>query len=151
MPLLTDLSDLSSFMKKVPFWVALWDYLHPSLLPSQADTDMVKPPRENHRIIKGGKDCQDHGVQPLTEHHHQLSPSTECHIQSFIEPFHKGDSTTSTTSLGSLFQCLTTLSVKRFFPISNLNLPCCRLRLSFCLLPGRGICGVMEYFVLVLS
>jgi len=28
-----------------------------------------------------------------------------------------------TTSLGSLFQCLTTLSVKKFFLISNLNLP----------------------------
>ncbi|KAK4807471.1 hypothetical protein QYF61_008239 [Mycteria americana] len=29
----------------------------------------------------------------------------------------------STTSLGSLFQCLTTLSVKKFFLMSNLNLP----------------------------
>ncbi|KAK4825477.1 LOW QUALITY PROTEIN: hypothetical protein QYF61_027632 [Mycteria americana] len=29
----------------------------------------------------------------------------------------------STTSLGSLFQCLTTLSVKKFSLISNLNLP----------------------------
>ncbi|KAK4827794.1 hypothetical protein QYF61_021747 [Mycteria americana] len=29
----------------------------------------------------------------------------------------------STTSLGNLFQCLTTLIVKNFFPISNLNLP----------------------------
>jgi len=28
----------------------------------------------------------------------------------------------STTSMGSLFQCLTTLSVKKFFLISNLNL-----------------------------
>ena len=28
-----------------------------------------------------------------------------------------------TTSLGNLFQCLTTLSVKKFFLISNLNLP----------------------------
>ena len=31
----------------------------------------------------------------------------------------------STTSLGSLFQCLTTLSVKKFFWRSNLNLPWC--------------------------
>ncbi|KAK4824091.1 hypothetical protein QYF61_010602 [Mycteria americana] len=34
----------------------------------------------------------------------------------------------STTSLGSLFQCLTTLSVKKFFLISNLNLPWHNLR-----------------------
>ena len=34
----------------------------------------------------------------------------------------------STTSLGSLFQCLTTLSVKKFFLISSLNLPWCNLR-----------------------
>jgi len=34
----------------------------------------------------------------------------------------------STTSLGSLSQCLTTLSVKKFFLISNLNLPWCNLR-----------------------
>jgi len=34
----------------------------------------------------------------------------------------------STTSLGSLFQCFTTLSVKKFFLISNLNLPWCNLR-----------------------
>ncbi|KAK4821778.1 LOW QUALITY PROTEIN: hypothetical protein QYF61_000839 [Mycteria americana] len=34
----------------------------------------------------------------------------------------------STASLGSLFQCLTTLSVKKFFLISNLNLPWCNLR-----------------------
>ena len=34
----------------------------------------------------------------------------------------------STTSLGSLFQCWTTLSVKKFFLISSLNLPWCNLR-----------------------
>ena len=34
----------------------------------------------------------------------------------------------STTSLGTLFQCLTTLSVKTFFLISNLNLPWFNLR-----------------------
>jgi len=33
----------------------------------------------------------------------------------------------STTSLGSLFQCLTTLSVKKFFLISNLKLPLVQL------------------------
>ncbi|KAK4812358.1 LOW QUALITY PROTEIN: hypothetical protein QYF61_018808 [Mycteria americana] len=34
----------------------------------------------------------------------------------------------STTSLGSLFQCLTTLLMKKFFLTSNLNLPWCNLR-----------------------
>ncbi|KAK4813146.1 hypothetical protein QYF61_013111 [Mycteria americana] len=34
----------------------------------------------------------------------------------------------STTSPGSLFQCLMTLSVNKFFLISNLNLPWCNLR-----------------------
>ena len=35
----------------------------------------------------------------------------------------------STTSLGSLFQCFISLSVMKFFRISNLNLPWCNLRL----------------------
>lgn len=34
----------------------------------------------------------------------------------------------STTSLGSLLQCLTTPSVKKSFPISTLNLPWCHMR-----------------------
>ena len=34
----------------------------------------------------------------------------------------------STTSLGSLFQLLITLSEKLFFPTSNLNLPWCNLK-----------------------
>jgi len=35
----------------------------------------------------------------------------------------------STTSLGNLFQCVTTPWVKNFFLISNLNLPCLSLKL----------------------
>ena len=35
----------------------------------------------------------------------------------------------STTSLGSPFQCLTTLSLKKLFLISHLNFPWCNLRL----------------------
>ncbi|XP_064911793.1 ankyrin repeat domain-containing protein 66 isoform X1 [Columba livia] len=34
----------------------------------------------------------------------------------------------STTALGSLFQCLTTFSMKKYFLISNVNLPWCNLR-----------------------
>ena len=43
----------------------------------------------------------------------------------FLSTFRDGD---STTSLGSLFHCLTTLSVKKCFLISHLNLPWCNLR-----------------------
>jgi len=42
----------------------------------------------------------------------------------FFEHLQDGD---STTSLGSLFQCLTTFSVKKFFLIFSLNLPWCNL------------------------
>jgi len=38
----------------------------------------------------------------------------------FLNPSRDGD---STTALGSLFQCLTSLSLKKFFLISSLNLP----------------------------
>ena len=62
----------------------------------------------------------------------------------------------STTSLDSLFQCLTTLSVKKFFLISNLNLPwrtiytlqsspaCCKFFLpnpGFASSEGTGVAG----------
>ena len=43
----------------------------------------------------------------------------------FLNTSNDGD---STTSLGSLCQCLTIFSVKTFFLISNLNLPWCNLR-----------------------
>ena len=55
----------------------------------------------------------------------QLNHIPEHHIQTVFKHIRDGD---STTSLGSLFQCLTTLSVKKFFLISNLNLPWCNLR-----------------------
>lgn len=43
-----------------------------------------------------------------------------CHITHLLSSCRDGD---STTPLGSLFQSLTTLSVKKFFLTSNLNLP----------------------------
>jgi len=43
----------------------------------------------------------------------------------FLNTSRDGD---STTSLGSLFQCLTTLSVQKISLISNLYLPWCNLR-----------------------
>jgi len=42
--------------------------------------------------------------------------------------FNTSKDSDSTTSLGSLFQWLTTLSLKKFFWISNLILPWCNLR-----------------------
>uniref|UniRef100_A0A8V0XGV5 EH domain-containing protein n=1 Tax=Gallus gallus TaxID=9031 RepID=A0A8V0XGV5_CHICK len=52
----------------------------------------------------------------------------------------------STTSLGSLFQCLTTLSVKKFFLIFKLNLPWCNLR-PFPLVPQQFTAGISLYKV----
>ena len=47
------------------------------------------------------------------------------YLQVFLNTSRDAD---STTSLDSLFQCLTTLSVKKSFQISSLNLPWCSLR-----------------------
>ena len=49
-----------------------------------------------------------------------LNHVPKCPSRHFLNTSRDGD---STTSLGSLFQCLTTLPVKKFFLISNLNLP----------------------------
>ncbi|KAK4831211.1 hypothetical protein QYF61_016048 [Mycteria americana] len=54
-----------------------------------------------------------------------LNHVLKCHIYMFFNSSRDGD---FTTSLDTLFQCLTTLSVKKFFLISNLNLPWCNLR-----------------------
>lgn len=60
--------------------------------------------QENHRIIKVGKELQDHPVQPPTHHHHcPLNRVPEYHISSLLESL-----------LGHMFQCLTTL-LKKFF------------------------------------
>ncbi|KAK4831669.1 hypothetical protein QYF61_018636 [Mycteria americana] len=57
------------------------------------------------------------------DHHYTMSISTTS--TPLLNTSRDGD---SATSLGSLFQCLTTLSVKKFFLISSLNLPWCNLR-----------------------
>ena len=74
---------------------------------------------QNH---KTGKDPQDHLV-PLSSHYHcyhkllnwSCSNSSRCLLNTARD-------SDSTTSLGRPFQCLTTLSEKKFFLISNLNL-----------------------------
>lgn len=54
-----------------------------------------------------------------------LTPVPKCHIHIFLSSSRGGD---STTALGSLCQCLTTFSLKEFFPISHFNLTWCNLR-----------------------
>lgn len=66
-----------------------------------------------------------------------LNHSVGCHAKLFLEHF---QGWYSTTSLGCPFQCLTILSIKMFFLVSNLNLPnrvWGYILLSYCHLPGR--------------
>ncbi|KAJ7397044.1 hypothetical protein BTVI_139120 [Pitangus sulphuratus] len=75
---------------------------------------------EYHRIIRIGKDLQDHPVRPSTTVTFKpLNCTIQHQIQTPLKHFQGGD---FTTSLGNLFQCLTALTVKISFPISNLNL-----------------------------
>jgi len=62
--------------------------------------------------------------QPIT-----TMPTKPCpKVQYLHIVFYTSRNGDSTTSLGSLFQCLTTLSVKKFSLISNLTLPWCNFR-----------------------
>ena len=75
---------------------------------------------------KIAKDHYDHLVQPISPSpvyplNHWLCVTSAL----FLETSRGSD---STTSLGSLFQCLTTLSEEQFFLISNMNLPWHNLR-----------------------
>lgn len=84
---------------------------------------------QNHRITYGTKDLKDHHIQPPTWptkfHHQAMSLSaTSTH---FRDTFRDGD---STTPLGSPFQCLTVLPVKKFLLITHLNPPAA-ISLSF--------------------
>ena len=72
----------------------------------------------------------------------QSNPNSPHHVLSATSPrfLHTSGTVTPTTSLGSLCQCLTTLSEKKLFLISNLNLCWCNLKplpLVLSLLPER--------------
>lgn len=72
----------------------------------------------DHRIVKVGKDLQDHWVQSSTKHHHvnwttALTARSSRYLNTSRHRY-------SSTSLGSPFQCLTILSI---LPDVNLNLP----------------------------
>lgn len=65
-----------------------------------------------------------------------LSPNLAlpiCHIYTSLNISRDGD--VHPLPLGSLFQCLITRPVKKFFLISILNHPCCNLRLLALVLP----------------
>ena len=80
---------------------------------------------QNHRFTKVGKDLQGHPVQPSTYHKYfplnhvqHLNGSWTCTTSKcFLNTSRDSD---STTSLGSPFQCQTTLSGEKCFLISNL-------------------------------
>ncbi|KAK4832683.1 hypothetical protein QYF61_025144 [Mycteria americana] len=79
----------------------------------------VKQNWPQHRAL-GNTACDRPPTGVNSIHHHSLGPA----VQPVLYPAKDGD---STTSLGSLFQCLITLLMKKFFMISSLNLPWCNL------------------------
>ncbi|KAK4824318.1 LOW QUALITY PROTEIN: hypothetical protein QYF61_013593 [Mycteria americana] len=96
--------DLSKELKgKVLDWTSKWEQESAQGKRSQA------------------RRTQQHKGQPKSPHTPLFGQVGEI----LSSPLRGGD---STTSLGSLFQCLTTLSVKKFFLIPNLSLPWCNLR-----------------------
>ena len=72
------------------------------------------------------KDYNDHLVSTpcYVQGCQQLDQAAQSHIQPGLECL---QGWASTTSLGNLFQCVTTLWVKNFLLISNLNLSCLSL------------------------
>ncbi|KAK4826066.1 hypothetical protein QYF61_005025 [Mycteria americana] len=81
-------------------------------------------------LNRTGTSTEPWGTPLVTGHQLDLTPFSttlwaQPSSQFFTQQSVDGD---STTSLGSLFQCLTTLSVKKFFLISRLNLPWRNLR-----------------------
>ena len=68
-------------------------------------------------------DLEDHLFQApcYRQVHLPLDQVAQCPVQPGLECFRKG---AFTTSLGNLFQCLTTLTLKNVFLIPGLNLPC---------------------------
>ena len=67
--------------------------------------------------MKAGKDLSDPQVQPQPIPTMPTDHVPQCHISTLWNPSRDRD---STSSLGSQFQRITTLSEEIFFPISNL-------------------------------
>ena len=107
--------------EKISFPVLIYDFIH--------FTSLVKKLGWwNHRITESLSLEKIYKViksnrQPITTC--PLSVSLSASSPRFLKTSRDID---STTSLSSRCQCLTTLSEKKFFLISNLNLPCSNLR-----------------------
>jgi len=74
----------------------------------------------SHTIVKVEKDHRDRQVQPQPIHTMPTDHVTQCPSALFLNISGDGG---STISLGSLCQCITTLSEERFFLMSNLKWP----------------------------
>lgn len=94
-------------------------------------TGIVEP--QNHGIVKVVKDFSVH--QAPTQHHHHVHHESTSSSDTSTPPTSRGGD--STASLGILFQCLTTLSVKKLFQISTLNLPRYNVRPFLCYMEKR--------------
>ena len=93
---------------------------------------------QNHRMAWVEKDHNDHRVStPRLCANHQRIANHQSRLPRATSSLALNASSdgTSTTSLGNLFQCITTLWVKNFLLISNLNRPCLSLRPSLLVLP----------------
>lgn len=78
-------------------------------------------PSSQKRITEAGKDFQNLQVQPVTDPRFvNQTRALSARSSQFLNASRGGD---STTSMGIPFQCLTTLSVEKFFLMSNLNHP----------------------------
>jgi len=112
------------------------------VIPHAGNCDHSHPPVEHSRCLCRQKAGQGHRIclswkEPLQiiwlhlpalnrdthssiSAHSPIQPDLEC-LQGW----------STTTSLGNLCQCFTTLTANNFFLISNLNLPSCSLKVVF--------------------
>lgn len=79
----------------------------------------------HHRLIRSGKTSKIIESNIWTNTTISTNHSTECHVQFYWNPSSDGD---CTTFLSSPFQHSTSLSVTKFFLMSNLNIPWHSLR-----------------------
>ena len=111
------LSNVTSFYKTVKCLIFELGPCEVTVSVSRALTGLNES--QNHRLEKTSKIIKSNH-HPNTTMPTKPKVSRSASSASFLNTSRDGD---STTSLGSLFQCLATVSVKKFFLISNLNSP----------------------------
>jgi len=83
---------------------------------------LVQKVAQAHRIIESLRLEKTSKIIKSNCHPNTPTPAKPCpevpHAHGFLNPSRDGD---STTALGSLVQCLTTLAVKKYFLISSQN------------------------------